>query len=288
MSGMSFLRESLPSRPALGEGRVDPLDSAHPMQAACISYAESDVVERQAEDLGCLLPLDPKRVTWLSVHGATEVGLLEPLAAKFSIHPLTLGNILNTSQRPKLEDFGDYVFIDLNMLWYDETQGVRAEQVSLILGSHYVISFQRNSVDVFNGVRERLRTGKGRSRKMGADYLAYALVDTVVDNYFAILEGLGERSRIGGAARCRPRPGDAARDPSPEARADLPAQVGVAAARSGRLAWSGATQPWSSQHRRSTCATSTTIPSRSSIPSRPYATSSRACSTSICPASATA
>ncbi|NLS78528.1 MAG: magnesium/cobalt transporter CorA [Chloroflexi bacterium] len=161
--------------------------------AACMTYgANGDFSERQGVDLASVLPLDSRRVTWLDIHGMTEPSALEPFSTSLGIHPLTLEDILNTEQRPKMEDFGDYVFIDLNMLWYDSEQGVEAQQVSFILGSRYVISFQRGDVDVFAGVRERLRSGKGRLRKMGADYLAYALVDAVVDNYFLVLEKLGE------------------------------------------------------------------------------------------------
>lgn len=101
---------------------------------------------------------------------------------------------MNTDQRPKIEDFGDYIFIILKMLYYNEKRDeIEIEQVSLILGLNFVISFQERECDVFNSIRERLRRGKGRIRKSGADYLAYTLIDAIVDNYFVILEGTGEQ-----------------------------------------------------------------------------------------------
>jgi len=122
------------------------------------------------------------------------VDIIEKMGNHFNIHPLVLEDILNTGQRPKMEDFVDYIFVVLKMLYYDEKENeVRAEQVSVILGSNYVISFQETEGDVFDPIRERIRNDRGRIRKMGADYLAYALIDIIVDNYFAILEKLGEK-----------------------------------------------------------------------------------------------
>ena len=100
-------------------------------------------------------------------------------------------DIVNTGHRPKVEDFDDYLFIVLKMLHQNDNE-IKAEQVSLIMGSQYVISFQEQEVDVFNPIRERIKNAKGRIRKMGTDYLAYALLDAIVDNYFIILENLGE------------------------------------------------------------------------------------------------
>ena len=110
------------------------------------------------------------------------------------MHPLTLEDIVNTNQRPKMDDFGNYLFIVLNMVSYnDETRETASEQVSLIISSKFVISFQEGKPgDVFDSVRQRIRSGKGKIRKNGNDYLAYALVDAIVDNYFLILEKIGE------------------------------------------------------------------------------------------------
>jgi len=110
------------------------------------------------------------------------------------LHPLILEDIVNTEQRPKMEDFEQYIFVVLKMLQYNEKEDeIIAEQVSLILGSNFVISFQETEGDIFDPIRDRIRNSKGRIRKMGADYLAYALLDAVVDNYFTILEKIGEK-----------------------------------------------------------------------------------------------
>jgi magnesium transporter len=132
-------------------------------------------------------------VTWININGLHDTRNLEELGACFRVHPLVLEDILNTDQRPKLDDYGDYLFIVLKMLQVQEGSGeIVAEQMSLIVGSNYVISLQENSHDVFGVIRERLKAAKGRLRRSGADYLAYALLDLIVDQYFVILEDQGE------------------------------------------------------------------------------------------------
>jgi len=151
--------------------------------------------EEEIETVDECLPFkDKPTVTWVNVDGIHEVEVLERLGDCFGLHPLVVEDILNTDHRPKMEDFGDYIFIVLKMLYYsDKDNEVVTEQISLILGPNFVISFQEREGDVFNPIRERIRSEKGRIRKMGADYLAYVLVDSIVDNYFIILEKLGER-----------------------------------------------------------------------------------------------
>jgi magnesium transporter len=124
-----------------------------------------------------------------------DVKMVEGLGECYGLHPLVLEDIMNTDQRPKIEDYGEYAFIVLKMLHYQERSGqIEPEQISLILGQNFVFSFQEGKTgDVFGPIRDRIRNGKGRVRKMGADYLVYSLVDAVVDNYFVILEKLGER-----------------------------------------------------------------------------------------------
>jgi magnesium transporter len=122
------------------------------------------------------------------------VGIIEKVGAHFGIHPLVLEDILHTGQRPKVEDLGDYIFIVLKMLYHDDQEDeMLGEQVSLLLGQNCVISFQEREGDIFNPIRERIRNSKGRIRRAGADYLAYALVDAIVDHYFVILEKMGEK-----------------------------------------------------------------------------------------------
>jgi len=109
------------------------------------------------------------------------------------LHPLLLEDIANTDQRPKLDDYEDYFFMVVKMLSTTDRGDILVEQVSLVLGRNFVLSFQENGTDVFQPVRDRLRGGKGRMRQSGADYLLYALVDAIVDQYFAVLESVGER-----------------------------------------------------------------------------------------------
>ncbi len=136
-------------------------------------------------------------ITWVNVVGIQQVEVLEKLGSCFVVHPLALEDILNTEQRPKVEDYGEDLFIVVKLISYNEKKDeVEAEQISLILRPNALLSFQEKEGDDFAAVKERLRGGKGRLRKMGADYLAYTLLDIVVDQYFIVLEKLGERIEI--------------------------------------------------------------------------------------------
>ncbi|KPL03068.1 MAG: magnesium transporter [candidate division Zixibacteria bacterium SM23_73_2] len=159
-----------------------------------IDYDESQLQEKEVKEVEECFPFKEKpTVTWINIDGLHQVEIIEKIGKYFDVHPLVLEDIVNTGQRPKLEDLESYLFIVLKMLSYDEKEKeVSVEQFSFILGPNFVISFQERVGDVFNPIRERIRNAKGRIRKMGSDYLAYALMDAVVDNYFAILERLGE------------------------------------------------------------------------------------------------
>jgi len=160
-----------------------------------IDYDESHVEDKEAKRIEECFPFtDKPTVTWININGLHQLDIIEKIGEHFNVHPLVLEDIVNTGQRPKIEDFVDYIFVTLKMLRYsDEEKETKAEQVSLILGSNFVISFQENEGDVFDPIRQRIEADKGRIRKMGADYLAYALMDAIVDNYFTILEKLGDR-----------------------------------------------------------------------------------------------
>ena len=160
-----------------------------------IDYDEQSFQEKQVPNIEeCLKLKDTPTVTWINIDGLHDIELLEKLGKGFELHPLVLEDILSTGQRPKFEDYEKYIFIVLKMLSYsEEKQSVEVEQVSLILGPNYVISFQERVGDVFENIRDRIRNAKGRVRKMGPDYLAYSLIDAVVDNYFVILERFGEK-----------------------------------------------------------------------------------------------
>lgn len=162
------------------------------------AYNEAESVERVITDLAELDSfLNTYAVTWINVDGLHDVSVIEQLGKRFHLHPLVTEDVLNTTQRPKMEDLEDYLFIVMRALQFDETDSdVDSEQVSLILGANYLISFQEGHTKLFDGIRERIRVGKGRLRKSGADFLAYSLLDSIVDNYFVILEKLGDQIEL--------------------------------------------------------------------------------------------
>jgi magnesium transporter len=158
-------------------------------------YDENGFTELAPKSIEECLPFkDTATVSWINIDGVHEVEIIEKICRHFGLHPLLIEDILDTDHRPKMEDQGDYIYVTLKMLCCDE-KGKRAtvEQVSIVTGHNFVLSFQEAPGDVFDAIRERIRSGKGRIRKLGADYLAYSLLDAVVDNYFIILESFGER-----------------------------------------------------------------------------------------------
>jgi len=165
------------------------------LKVTLIDYGETQFQEREIKTIEeCFVFRGKPTVTWINVDGLHQVEVLEKLGECYGFHPLMLEDILNTDQRPKMEDYGDYVYIVLKMLdQSNKNNEVVMEQISLILGPNFVISFQEMGGDLFDPIRERIRNGRGRIRKMGADYLAYTLVDSIVDNYFIIMEKLGEK-----------------------------------------------------------------------------------------------
>jgi magnesium transporter len=169
-----------------------------PAQAVSIELIgfDQDTFEEQSFQTvdDCLPHLERSGITWVNVEGVHDVDIIRHLGERFSLHPLVLEDIVNTVQRPKIEDYDSYLFIVLRMLKPTGGGEFSSEQLSIILGDSYLFTFQEGlRGDVFDSVRERLRNGKGKGRGMGADYLAYALIDAIVDSYFSVLEDLGER-----------------------------------------------------------------------------------------------
>jgi magnesium transporter len=160
-----------------------------------IDYDGQDFTERQVQSCEeCAGLKDLKTVSWINIDGLHDTKLIGDIGAHFGLHPLVLEDILNTHQRPKIDDYDDYLFAVLRMISFDEKKdAVQSEQVSLVLGKRFVLTFQERPGDVFDPVRERIRKAKGRVRKEGADYLAYALLDAIVDNYFLVLENVSNR-----------------------------------------------------------------------------------------------
>ncbi len=159
-----------------------------------IDYDEKEYNERIVDDIeDSIAYLYKKTVTWINIDGIHDTSIIERAGVVFGLHPLVLEDVVNTTQRPKFDDYDDYLFIVLKMLHCctgkDE---LWAEQVSIIIMKNCVITFQETEGDVFDIIRERLRTAKGRIRKAGPDYLAYCLMDSITDHYFVILEKFGE------------------------------------------------------------------------------------------------
>ena len=160
-----------------------------------IDYDAESIEERQLEHIRESFSLaDAPPVSWVNIDGLHEVGILEALGDHLGLHRLALEDVLSVSQRAKVEDYENHFLFIGKMLSFDqETETVVSEQLSLIVGTAYMFSFQERRGDVFEPVRERLRHGKGRIRSRGPDYLAYTLIDTLVDNYFHIIEEIGDR-----------------------------------------------------------------------------------------------
>lgn len=134
---------------------------------------------------------------WLNIYGLHDAALMADIGRHFNLHPLTLEDILNTGQRPKLDQFDDYLYFVSRFFRYDQTQlDVTSDQISIVLGRHFVLTFQERPTGSFDPVRERLRGDKGHIRKSGADYLAYTLLDMIVDRYFIVLEQIGDDCEV--------------------------------------------------------------------------------------------
>lgn len=133
-------------------------------------------------------------ITWINIVGLHDINVLERIGNIFNIHPLVLEDILNVSHNPKIEDYESYLFLVVKMINYVESSNkLDIEQVSLIIGKNYIITFQEKNGDVFDPIRERIRTAKGLIRKYSEDYLGYRILDSIIDNYFSVLESFDER-----------------------------------------------------------------------------------------------
>jgi magnesium transporter len=160
-----------------------------------VAYNPEKIIEKELNRVEeCLDFKDkPGLNLWINVDGLDQTDIIEKLGSYFDIHPLTLEDILNTGQRPKMEDYESYVYTVLKMILLDtKKDDITIDQVSIIFGYNYIISFQEREDDIFNPIRERLKNPVSRLRKNGVDYLAYGLIDAVIDNYFVILEHFGE------------------------------------------------------------------------------------------------
>jgi magnesium transporter len=142
----------------------------------------------------CTRFLNTESVTWISVYGLHELSVIRELGEMFGIHGLALEDIINTGQRAKLEEYDDTLYLVLKLLLFDsDSEVVRGDQFSMVIGKNFLLTFHEKPIDLFSHARERIRRQKGRIRKSGPDYLAYAILDIIVDNYMVALEGIGSR-----------------------------------------------------------------------------------------------
>jgi magnesium transporter len=165
-----------------------------PVSIDLIEFSEEAMREQEVTDIATLsLCREPGVVSWVNINGIHDTEVIRRVGEMFGIHALVLEDVLNTDHRPKVEPFEDHVFFTMKMMWFLDDGTLEAEQVSIIFGSHWVISFQERKGDVFDPIRERIRQNTGVVRKKGADFLVYRLIDIVVDNYFIIMERFDEK-----------------------------------------------------------------------------------------------
>jgi magnesium transporter len=196
---MPGTKKKISAKTGLPPGTLIHIGEKHAEKAkiTLCEYDEPHFNEKEILTLeGLMPPPDRKTVTWIHIDGLQDVHLLEQMGIVFGVHPLILEDILNTDQRPKLEDHGDYLYIVLKRFHMDQDSRIVPEQVSMVLGPNYLISLQEKEGKLLDPVRERLRNDRGRLRKGGADYLAHALLDGIVDGYFLILDHFGEKIEI--------------------------------------------------------------------------------------------
>jgi magnesium transporter len=160
-----------------------------------IDYDEGLFEEKELTDLSELSAFrDTATISWINIIGPVSVERLGHIGDIFKLHPLTIEDIKNTGQRPKMEDMVDYIYISAKVFYFKDKKGeVKIDQLSIIVGKNYVLTFQEDNDRIFDPIREKLRKYKGRIRRMGSDYLTYRLMGAVIDGYFAVLEKVGEK-----------------------------------------------------------------------------------------------
>jgi magnesium transporter len=159
-----------------------------------IDYGEENLKEIEITDIDEINKYkDSNSVTWIKIVGLSDLELLQKIGIKFKLHPLVLEDICHTTHRPKLDEYDKYLFLIARSLRYlTDKEQVLTEQVSMIVGSNYVITFQEHDDHLFDNIINRIKSAKGRIRKRGADFLTYAILDALVDHYLIILEKLGD------------------------------------------------------------------------------------------------
>lgn len=188
----SLLRRHRRPPPGSPPGTITVTEGTPPPRVSFVRYTETELTEREKvsiEDLA--LARDEEGILWVNVNGLGDAQILQGIGRVFGLHPLATADVAHVDQRPKVEIFDSHLFVIARM--FGEAEPLQHEQISLFFGKDFVITFQEREGDSFAPVRERLRKPTGKIRKWGSDYLAYALLDSVVDAYFHPLEKLGDR-----------------------------------------------------------------------------------------------
>lgn len=168
------------------------------IKISMLCYSEENWTEQQFSTVDELLSHECSAdVNWIHISGIHNITIIEKIGNKFNIHPLVMEDIVNTDQRPKLDENKDYVYIVLKMINYlEQNNNIEFEQISMIVGNNYMLSFQENDNNAFQLIRDRIKKVNGKIRAKGVDYLAYALIDCIVDYYYVALEYLGEKIEL--------------------------------------------------------------------------------------------
>ncbi len=163
-----------------------------------VDYTKLNIIEKNIKSpKECISYIEKDSCSWFNVCGLHETKTVSLIGEVFNLHPLLLEDILNTNHRPKVEEFDDYLFVSLKILGVNQEHSeIKSEQISLVVGKNWLISFQEQDNDIFNSLIQRLHTPQTNIREKGVDYLLYRLIDTIVDNYFYVTEFISEQSEI--------------------------------------------------------------------------------------------
>jgi magnesium transporter len=183
-------------RPGTPPGTLVAADAAGPTRVSVLTWTRSTASYEDVPNVDAALArITPGAITWINVDGLGDVGTLTRLGERFGLHPLALEDVLNVPQRPKVERYDKHMFVVMRTMRLAD-DAVVEEQVSLFFGTDWLITVQeRSDGDCFGPVREAIRAGRGRARESGADYVAYLMLDSVVDAYFPVIEHFGERTQ---------------------------------------------------------------------------------------------
>jgi len=168
-------------------------DKAH-SKVHITTYNEDEFEEVDTVDIERILGIKScDKTAWINVVGINDEAFIESLGTSFGLNPLLLEDAVNTEQRPKIDEYEDYIFGVFRMLYLSPTEDIVGEHVAMVLMENTVLVFQEVEADVFDGVRNRIQSKSGRIRSRGADYLFFALLDSIIDNYFLVLEHINHR-----------------------------------------------------------------------------------------------